>query len=237
MNAAFVDIGLERNGFLCADDAAAHLGEEASASLRKANISDMIKVDQEVLVQVVKEAVGTKGARITTFVTMPGRYLVLIPAANYTGVSRRIEDESERSRLRSIADQIKPDGMGLILRTSATGRSFEELEAELNFLVKSWHRVQKASKRRRAPAIVHQELALIDKILRDILHSDVNRLILSTTPKSTPKSWSAWKSPRRDCSSVFTFILTTCRCSNSTASIKRSSKPWIARSARSPVAT
>ncbi len=178
MNAAFVDIGLERNGFLCADDAAAHLGEEASASLRKTNISDMIKVDQEVLVQVVKEAVGTKGARITTFVTMPGRYLVLIPAANYTGVSRRVEDDVERSRLRVIADKIKPEGMGMIVRTSATGRSHEELEREMKFLVQSWNRVQKSSKRRRAPAIVHQELALIDKILRDILHSDVNRLII-----------------------------------------------------------
>lgn len=178
MNAAFVDIGLERNGFLCADDAAAHLGEEASASLRKANISDMLKVDQEVLVQVVKEAVGTKGARITTFVTMPGRYLVLIPAANYTGVSRRVEDEQERSRLRACVEKIKPEGMGVIVRTSATGRSLEELEAEMAFLVKSWQRVQKSAKRRRAPAIVHQELALIDKILRDILHSDVNRLII-----------------------------------------------------------
>lgn len=178
MNAAFVDIGLERNGFLCADDAAAHLGEEASASLRKANISDMIKVDQEVLVQVVKEAVGTKGARITTFVTMPGRYLVLIPSANYTGVSRRISSEDERARLREIAEAIKPEGLGLILRTSAEGRSHEELEAELNFLVKSWNRVQKTAKHRRAPSIVHQELELIDKILRDILHSDVNRLII-----------------------------------------------------------
>ncbi len=178
MNAAFVDLGLERNGFLCADDAAAHLGEEASASLKRANISDMLKVDQEVLVQVVKEAVGTKGARITTYVTMPGRYLVLIPAANYTGVSRRVEDDEERARLRSIADKIKPEDMGIIVRTSATGRSHEELEREMKFLVKSWNRVQKAAKRRRAPAIVHQELALIDKIVRDILHTDVNRLII-----------------------------------------------------------
>lgn len=178
MNAAFVDLGLERNGFLCADDAAAHLGEEASASLRKANIADMLKVDQEVLVQVVKEAVGTKGARITTFVTMPGRYIVLIPSANYTGVSRRVEDEAERTRLRNIADKVKPEGMGVIVRTSAVGRSHEELEREMKFLARSWSRVQKAAKRRRAPAIVHQELALIDKILRDILHSDVNRLII-----------------------------------------------------------
>jgi len=178
MNAAFVDLGLERNGFLCADDAAAHLGEEASASLRNVNIKDMLKVDQDVIVQVVKEAVGTKGARITTFVTMPGRYLVLLPSAGYTGVSRRVEDEKERERLRQIAEKAKPDGMGVIVRTSAVGRSTEELERELKFLVRSWNRVQKASKRRRAPAILHQELALIDKIVRDILHTDVNRLVI-----------------------------------------------------------
>lgn len=178
MNAAFVDLGLERNGFLCADDAAAHLGEEASASLRTANIKDMIKVDQEVIVQVVKEAVGTKGARITTFVTMPGRYLVLLPSASYIGVSRRVEDETERERLRAVAEKAKPDGMGVIIRTSAVGRSEEELTREMKFLSRSWNRVQKAAKRRRAPAIVHQELALIDKIVRDILHSDVNRLVI-----------------------------------------------------------
>jgi ribonuclease G len=178
MNAAFVDLGLERNGFLCADDAAAHLGEEASASLKNVNIKDMLKVDQEVIVQVVKEAVGTKGARITSYVTMPGRYLVLLPSASYTGVSRRVEDEKERERLRQIAEKAKPDGMGVIVRTSAVGRSTEELERELKFLVRSWSRVQKASKRRRAPAILHQELALIDKIVRDILHTDVNRLVI-----------------------------------------------------------
>lgn len=178
MNAAFVDLGLERNGFLCADDAAAHLGEDAQASLKTANIKDMIKVDQEVIVQVVKEAVGTKGARITTFVTMPGRYLVLLPSANYTGVSRRVEDEKERERLRAAAEKAKPEGMGVIVRTSAVGRSEEELERELKFLARAWSRVQKAAKRRRAPAIVHQELALIDKIVRDILHSDVNRLVI-----------------------------------------------------------
>jgi ribonuclease G len=178
MNAAFVDLGLERNGFLCADDAAAHLGEDASASLKNVNIKDMLKVDQEVIVQVVKEAVGTKGARITTYVTMPGRYLVLLPSASYTGVSRRVENEAERERLRLIAEKAKPDGMGVIVRTSAVGRSEEELSRELKFLVRSWNRVQKASKRRRAPAILHQELALIDKIVRDILHTDVNRLVI-----------------------------------------------------------
>ncbi len=178
MNAAFVDVGLERNAFLCADDAAAHLGEDASASLKKHDIRDILKVNEEAMVQVVKEAVGTKGARVTTFVTLPGRYLVLIPAASYVGVSRRVEDDSERGRLRQIAEKIQPDGMGIIVRTSSCGRSQDELKREVDFLARSWQRIQRNAKRRKAPACVHQELALIDKILRDVLTPDVNRLII-----------------------------------------------------------
>ncbi len=178
MNAAFVDIGAERNAFLCADDAAAHLGEEASESLRKPSIKDILKVNEETLVQVVKEAVGTKGARVTTYVTLPGRNLVLIPNANYIGVSRRIEPDSERGRLRQLADKLKPEGMGLILRTAASGRSADELTRERDFLFRQWTKIQKASKRRRAPAIIHQELALTDKILRDVLTPDVDRMII-----------------------------------------------------------
>lgn len=178
MNAAFVDVGLERNAFLCADDAAAHLGEDASASLKNPDIRDILKVNEEALVQVVKEAVGTKGARVTTYVTLPGRYLVLIPSASYVGVSRRVEDDSERVRLRQIAEKIQPEGMGVIVRTSACGRSQEDLKRELDYLVRNWQRIQKAAKRRRAPAIVHQELALIDKIIRDVLTPDTNRLII-----------------------------------------------------------
>ncbi len=179
MNAAFVDIGLERNAFLCADDALAHLGEEAYESLKgELSIDNILKVNEEALVQVVKEAVGTKGARITTYLTLPGRYLVLIPNANYVGVSRRVESEEERSRLRGLAEKIKPEGMGLIVRTSAAGRGKEDLERELDFLIRSWKRIQRTAKRKKAPACVHQELALVDKILRDVLTPDVDRLII-----------------------------------------------------------
>ncbi|MBI3925820.1 MAG: Rne/Rng family ribonuclease [Armatimonadetes bacterium] len=179
MNAAFVDIGLERNAFLCADDAVAHLGEEASEHLkRELSIKDILRVNEEALVQVVKEAVGTKGARVTTYLTLPGRYLVLIPSAQYVGVSRRVEDESERIRLRNLVEKIRPEGMGLIVRTSSTGRTREDLERELDFLVRSWQKIQKMSRRRKAPACVHQELALVDKILRDVLTPDVDRLII-----------------------------------------------------------
>jgi ribonuclease G len=178
MNAAFVDIGLERNGFLCADDAAAHLGDDVNESLRQMSISDILKVNQETLVQVVKEAVGTKGARITTYVTLPGRYLVLLPSAQYIGVSRRILDEEERNRLRVCAEKIRPEGMGVIVRTAAAGRIEEDLQRDLDYLVKVWDKVQQSARKRRAPALVHQELALVDKVLRDLFTPDIDRLII-----------------------------------------------------------
>lgn len=179
MNAAFVDVGLERNAFLCADDAAAHLGDEASQSLgQDPSIKDLLKVNQEMLVQVVKEAVGTKGARITTYITIPGRYLVLLPSARYIGVSRRIEEERERARLRSLAEGLRPDGMGLIIRTAAAGRDAEQLERELDYLVRVWEKVRRTAEKRRAPALIHQELPLVDQILRDCFTPDVARLIV-----------------------------------------------------------
>jgi ribonuclease G len=178
MNAAFVDIGSDRNAFLCADDAAAHLGEEASERLGKLSIRDILRVNDETLVQVVKEAVGTKGARVTTFVTLPGRNLVLIPNANYIGVSRRVDGETERIRLRQVAEKLRPEGMGLIVRTASSGRPQEELQKEVEFLHRQWEKIQKISKKRRAPAIIHQELALVDQILRDVLTPDFDRMLI-----------------------------------------------------------
>lgn len=178
MNAAFVDIGSERNAFLCADDAAAHLGEDASERIGKLSIRDILKVNDETLVQVVKEAVGTKGARVTTFVTLPGRNLVLIPNANYIGVSRRVESESERNQLRAVAEKLRPEGMGLIMRTAASGRPLEELQRETDALVTQWEKIQRIARKRRAPAIIHQELALVDQILRDVLTPDCDRLLI-----------------------------------------------------------
>ncbi len=178
MNAAFVDIGSDRNAFLCADDAAAHLGEEANERFSKVNIRDLLRVNEETLVQVVKEAVGTKGARVTTFVTLPGRNLVLIPNANYIGVSRRVESEAERQRLRQLAEKMRPEGMGLIIRTAAGGRPQEELQAEVDYLASNWEKIQRTAKKKRAPAIIHQELALVDQVLRDVLTPDFDRILI-----------------------------------------------------------
>ena len=137
-----------------------------------------MRANQETLVQIVKEAIGTKGARITTYVSLPGRYMVLLPSAQYVGVSRRIPNDEERSRLRQIAEKYRPEGLGVIVRTAAEGRPEQELADDMAYLVKLWNQIGETAKRVHAPALVHQELPLVDKILRDILTSDTDRLVI-----------------------------------------------------------
>jgi ribonuclease G len=181
MQAAFVDIGLERNAFLCMDDAVSriHLEEEVD-DFRTLSIKDILKVNQETLVQIVKESIGTKGARVTTHLTLPGRFLVLVPTANYIGISRRIEEEKERDRLKSTVDSIKPRNFGLIIRTAAEGKSREDLEKDLQFLLRLWEKIQDNSQKKKAPAIVHSELTLVYKIIRDVFTQEVDRLIIDS---------------------------------------------------------
>ena len=133
MQAAFVDIGLERNAFLYAGDIQmdrsdfTFSGDEGEIRQAPLNIRDIVKPGQEVMVQIVKEPVGTKGARVTTNITLPGRSLVLMPSVNYVGVSRRIENEEERSRLKGMLDDIAAEhNMGVIVRTAAEGKTEEE---------------------------------------------------------------------------------------------------------------
>src|SRR5690606_35632153 len=123
MQAAFVNIGLERNAFLYVDDAVVQLNgaDEVDAAPRGRSIDDVLAVGQEIVVQVAKEPIGTKGARVVTNLTIPGRYLVLMPTVDHIALSRRITDEEERHRLKEIAKQIRPPGMGLIVRTLAVG--------------------------------------------------------------------------------------------------------------------
>lgn len=180
MQAAFVDIGLERNAFLGMDDASAILGEDVPSDFKHMSIKDLMKVNQETLVQITKESWGMKGARVTTHITLPGRYLVFLPSAQYIGISRRIEDESERERLRNIAENIRRDGYGIIIRTAAEGHSKEELKRDFEHLVKLWEKIQSAGKRKKAPLLIHQELTLVYKIIRDLFTSDTNKLIIDS---------------------------------------------------------
>ncbi len=153
INAAFVDIGLEKKGFLYITDISEVLEPLADVSAASAPLE--LKVGQEVLVQAEKEAFGTKGPRLTAHIGLPGRYLVLTPQDVQIGISRRIEDDEERKRLREILSEIKmPKDVGFIVRTAAEGRSRNELHRDAYFLLKLWQRIEKISHSRQAPALI-----------------------------------------------------------------------------------
>jgi len=185
MQASFVDIGLEKNAFLYVEDAIPARTPEAGQIMGKSalgiNICDILKQGQEVIVQIVKEPIGTKGARVTTHITLPGRYLVLMPNVNYIGISRRIEDEHERDRLRDMAASIKPDGMGVIVRTVAEGVDEDELRQDINILTNLWDKIVNRSSRGPVPNLLHRDLELVQRILRDIFTEDVDRLIIDSS--------------------------------------------------------
>jgi ribonuclease G len=184
MDAAFVDIGLERNAFLyVADILPDDPSDNSPASLkrselRRRKIKDLLKSGQEVMVQVTKGPRGTKGARVSTRIALPGRYLVLMPEANHVGVSRKIEDRSERERLRRLGDKIQPEGFGLILRTECEGRTEAELRADIAFLQQEWLQVLKEAKRTRAPASLHRDQTLLFRTVRDLFGEEINRMVI-----------------------------------------------------------
>lgn len=184
MDAAFVDIGLERNAFLYAGDVLPETGDEFPAAKKEAaknvNIKDLLKVGQEVLVQVVKAPRGTKGARVSTRVSLPGRYLVLMPDADNIGISRKIEDKSERDRLKKIADKIKPAGFGFIVRTEAEGKTDKDLAQDMEFLLRMWKQILDKAKTTPPAGIIHQDLSLIYKTIRDVFGSDVHKMLIDS---------------------------------------------------------
>ena len=184
MEAAFVDVGLDRNAFLYVADAIpAREGDEDEAEVeapRGASIKDLLKVGQELVLQVTKEPIGTKGARVSSHITLPGRYLVLMPTVDYIGISRRIGDEGERSRLRALAEKIKPAGMGLIVRTVAEGHEEQDLAADVKFLVRLWNKILSRARTTNAPALLHRDLGLVFRVVRDVLGPDTERLVVDS---------------------------------------------------------
>ncbi|MCL6629756.1 MAG: Rne/Rng family ribonuclease [Armatimonadetes bacterium] len=183
MDAAFVDIGLERNAFLYAGDALPEAGEEfpaAKKEMEQSQIKDLLKVNQELLVQVVKAPRGTKGARVSTRISLPGRYLVLIPEADNIGISRKIDDRQERERLKKIAEKIKLNSFGLIVRTEAEGKGEKELRQDLELLNRMWIQIQEKAKTTAAPGLIHQDLSLIYRTIRDVFGSDVHKMFIDS---------------------------------------------------------
>ena len=182
MEAAFVDIGLERNAFLHVGDIRSQrlAGEEIEESFGKGAIAERLRAGQEILVQVTKEPMGSKGARVTTYVALPAYYLVLMPTVNYVGVSRRIERDQERKRLRQLAEKLRPKGMGIIVRTAAEGASEKDLADDVEFLLQMWNRVEERSRASRAPALVYQDLRLIRRVVRDQFTEEVSRFLIDS---------------------------------------------------------
>lgn len=182
MDAAFVDIGLERNAFLHVGDIRSQrlAGEEVEESFGRGAIAERLRAGQEILVQVTKEPMGSKGARVTTYVALPAYYLVLMPTVNYVGVSRRIENEQERRRLRQLADRVRPKGMGVIVRTAAEGATEKELADDIQFLLQIWSRVEERSRASKAPALVYQDLRLIRRVVRDQFTDEVTRFLIDS---------------------------------------------------------
>ncbi|MCL6634981.1 MAG: Rne/Rng family ribonuclease [Peptococcaceae bacterium] len=182
MQAAFVNIGLEKNAFLYVEDALPARTPEGNGggSALGANIGDILKQGQEILVQIVKEPIGTKGPRVTTHITLPGRFLVLMPTVDYIGISRRIESEKERERLKELAARLKPEGMGVIVRTVAEGVQEEEIRQDVSLLTRLWRKILNRAAHGPVPNLVHRDLELVHRILRDVFTEDVDRLTVDS---------------------------------------------------------
>jgi len=214
MQAAFVDIGLEKAAFLHGSDLYVDLGEEFiaedSAAVPKATeasgkalsvesplnealpgealvagprrvpIEEQLKKGQEVLVQVAKQPIGSKGARVTSMISLPGRHLVFTPSSHHIGVSRRIEDEGERARLKEIVEAERPPEGGFIIRTACEGLSKREIQGDIRFLLKLWNRVLRKSEQGGAPVLLHYDMDLTLRTVRDLFTTDTERLLVDS---------------------------------------------------------
>jgi ribonuclease G len=200
MQAAFVDIGMEKAAFLYVADVFEAIedyetfmdGNEKKDESQEGDgqglnpmhpIEELLQEGQEILVQVSKEPIGTKGARITSHISLPGRHLVYMPTVDHVGVSRRIENELERERLKEIVERIKPNAGGFIIRTVSEGKSEEDLLTDMQYLTMLWDEVVKKNEKAHAPSLIHSDLDVTQKVVRDILSEDVDRIVVDSKPE------------------------------------------------------
>jgi ribonuclease G len=174
MQAAFVDIGLEKNTFLYVDEVVTPEGLEG---LPRRDIQSLLKPGQQVMVQVTKDPMGTKGARVTTEITLPGRFLVLMPFSDFVGVSKKVPDP-ERDRLHAIISKHVPPKTGVIVRTVAQGASERDLQTDLEFLLRLWKRVNHQSTEALAPEVIYTEMDLALRLVRDVFADEFRRLVI-----------------------------------------------------------
>jgi ribonuclease G len=204
MQAAFVNIGLSQAAFIYVDDVfyddykeyahmfniESEMEEESLADdsgpvflkKRDMNIEELIREGQEILVQAAKSPMGTKGARISTYISLPGRFLVLMPTSNHIGISRRIEDENERERLKRLVQNLRTEDFGYIVRTAAEGEKEEKLAYEMGFLNNLWKNIQKKFETAPTPSTLHLELSISLRAVRDLLIQEVEKLVIDSKP-------------------------------------------------------
>ena len=198
MQAAFVDIGLERAAFLFAGDIYPEfadkdgdidLDDNPDATIAESTprsrprrghppISDLIKEGQEVMVQVSKDPISTKGARVTTHITLPGRYMVFMPTVNHLGISRRIGKDRERRKLRDFVTKHRPKGAGFIVRTVCAGKPTSALKEDMDYLIETWDTIKTNKADKKAPACIHKEQNLVVRLARDGFTTDVERMVI-----------------------------------------------------------
>lgn len=176
MQAAFVNIGEERNAFLYVDDIPSPRKEGGSGN--HPPIQGLLHPGKEILVQVMKESFGSKGARLTAQITLPGRYVVFMPGLNYVGVSRKIETQEERERLKKEMEELRPPEVGVIVRTAAEKADRESLQGDLNFLTRLWKKINDSFKKEKGPALLHRDVGLIYRIVRDLFNDQVGQFII-----------------------------------------------------------
>jgi ribonuclease G len=195
MQSAFIDIGLEKAAFLYVGDIMTEMDAFYSPFLEAdtehndtipkhgnggLSIEELIREGQDILVQVSKDPIGTKGARVTSYITLPGRYVVLMPNVEHVGISRRIEDEDGRQRLKEIALEIKPKGYGLIMRTASDSGTKEDIRKDMEFLILLWENIQSRKDKVSAPNLLYNDLDLVFRSVRDFMTQDVERMVIDS---------------------------------------------------------
>ncbi|MCK5139897.1 MAG: Rne/Rng family ribonuclease, partial [Thermodesulfovibrionia bacterium] len=186
MQSAFVNIGFVKATFLHVADVYSSVdysvfGEDIEETIPlNLPIEELLQEGQEVLVQVSKDPIGTKGARVTSYITIPGRYLVLMPGVEHIGISRRISDENERTRLKEIVSTLKPQNFGLIVRTASERCTEEEIKKDIDFLMLLWENIERKKDKVNAPHLLYSDLDLASRSVRDMLGHDVNKLIIDS---------------------------------------------------------
>lgn len=173
MQAVFVDIGRDKNAFL-------YTGDIAPGNLQGIGANGALTVGQDIIVQIIKDAIGTKGPRATTHLTLPGRYIVLMPTVDYIGISRRIDNDNERERLKNLAEKIRSEGTGVIIRTVAEGKEEADLRKDAEYLYNLWNSLAARAKRAHSPALLYRDVDMIIRVVRDNFTPDVDQLVVDS---------------------------------------------------------